>query len=124
MANITKQSLIQEIAKSTGFVRNDIKIVVEQFLDLLGEKLIEGNTIEIRGFGTFACKPRKARPARNPRTGETVLIDERLVPTFKFSNDIKDKINSLEGILGEATVQPELETENEIAQINSDFDSI
>ena len=124
MANITKQSLIQEIAKSTGFVRNDIKIVVEQFLDLLGEKLIEGNTIEIRGFGTFACKPRKARPARNPRTRETVLLDERLVPTFKFSNDIKDKINSLEGILGEATVQPELENENEIAQINSDYDSI
>jgi len=124
VANITKQSLIQEIAKSTGFVRNDIKIVVEQFLDLLGEKLIEGNTIEIRGFGTFACKPRKARPARNPRTGETVLIDERLVPTFKFSNDIKDKINSLEGILGEASVQPELEEENEIVHVNNDYDSI
>ena len=124
MANITKQSLIQEIAKSTGFVRNDIKIVVEQFLDLLGEKLIEGNTIEIRGFGTFACKPRKARPARNPRTGETVLIDERMVPTFKFSNDIKDKINSLEGILGEASAQPELETEDEVAHANSDYETI
>lgn len=99
MPNITKQYLIQEIAKSTGFVRNDIKIVVEQFLDLVGEKLIEGNTIEIRGFGTFACKPRKARPARNPRTGETVQIEERMVPTFKFSNDIKDKINSLEAIV-------------------------
>jgi len=124
VANITKQSLIQEIAKSTGFVRNDIKIVIEQFLDLLGEKLIEGNTIEIRGFGTFACKPRKARPARNPRTGETVLIDERMVPTFKFSNDIKDKINSLEGILGEASVQPELETKDEIVHVNNDYDSI
>ena len=124
MANITKQFLIQEIAKSTGFVRNDIKIVVEQFLDLLGEKLIEGNTIEIRGFGTFACKPRKARPARNPRTGETVLINERLVPTFKFSNDIKDKINSLEGILGEVSAQPELETENEIIHVGDDYDSI
>ncbi|MBR6450748.1 MAG: integration host factor subunit beta [Fibrobacter sp.] len=124
MANITKQSLIQEIAKSTGFVRNDIKIVVEQFLDLLGEKLIDGNTIEIRGFGTFACKPRKARPARNPRTGETVLINERLVPTFKFSNDIKDKINSLEGILGEVSAQPELETENEIIHVGDDYDSI
>ena len=99
MANITKQALIQEIAKSTGFVRNDIKTVIEQFLDLLGEKLIEGNTIEIRGFGTFACKPRKARPARNPRTGETVLIEERMVPSFKFSNDIKDKINSLEALV-------------------------
>jgi DNA-binding protein HU-beta/integration host factor subunit beta len=124
VANITKQSLIQEIAKSTGFVRNDIKIVVEQFLDLLGEKLIEGNTIEIRGFGTFACKPRKARPARNPRTGETVLINERLVPTFKFSNDIKDKINSLEGILGEVSAQPELEVENEIVHVGDEFDSI
>ena len=124
MANITKQSLIQEIAKSTGFVRNDIKIVVEQFLDLLGEKLIEGNTIEIRGFGTFACKPRKARPARNPRTGETVIIDERLVPTFKFSNDIKDKINSLEGILGEVSTQPEIEAENEVVQVNSDYETI
>jgi DNA-binding protein HU-beta/integration host factor subunit beta len=99
VANITKQALIQEIAKSTGFVRNDIKTVIEQFLDLLAEKLIEGNTIEIRGFGTFACKPRKARPARNPRTGETVLIEERMVPSFKFSNDIKDKINSLEAIV-------------------------
>ena len=124
MANITKQSLIQEIAKSTGFVRNDIKIVVEQFLDLLGEKLVEGNTIEIRGFGTFACKPRKARPARNPRTGETVIINERLVPTFKFSNDIKDKINSLEGILGEVSAQPELDMENEIIHAGNDYDSI
>lgn len=111
MANITKQYLIQEIAKSTGFVRNDIKTVVEQFLDLVGEKIVEGNTIEIRGFGTFACKPRKARPARNPRTGETVLIEERMVPTFKFSNDIKDKINSLEAIAGVAAEIPEVKEE-------------
>ena len=124
MPNITKQYLIQEIAKSTGFVRNDIKIVVEQFLDLVGEKLIEGNTIEIRGFGTFACKPRKARPARNPRTGETVQIEERMVPTFKFSNDIKDKINSLESILGEAVVEPEKETEPVMADKPSDKESL
>lgn len=124
MPNVTKQSLIQEIAKSTGFVRNDIKTVIEQFLDLVGEKLIEGNTIEIRGFGTFACKPRKARPARNPRTGETVQIEERMVPTFKFSNDIKDKINSLEGILGEAVVEPELETEPVPADKPTDTESL
>ena len=111
MANITKQSLIQEIAKSTGFVRNDIKTVIEQFLDLVGEKLIEGNTIEIRGFGTFSCKPRKSRPARNPRTGETVMIEERMVPSFKFSNDIKDKINSLEAIAGVAAEIPEVKEE-------------
>lgn len=123
MPNITKQSLIQDIAKSTGFVRNDIKTVVEQFLDLVGEKLIEGNTIEIRGFGTFACKPRKARPARNPRTGETVLIEERMVPTFKFSNDIKDKINSLEGIVDTVSAEPELEDEPEMAVASTETES-
>ena len=117
MANITKQALIQEIAKSTGFVRNDIKTVIEQFLDLLGEKLIEGNTIEIRGFGTFSCKPRKARPARNPRTGETVLIEERMVPSFKFSNDIKDKINSLEALL--EGVNAKLEAEDRDVMISA-----
>ena len=117
MANITKQALIQEIAKSTGFVRNDIKTVSEQFLDLLGEKLIEGNTIEIRGFGTFSCKPRKARPARNPRTGETVLIEERMVPSFKFSNDIKDKINSLEALV--EGVNAKLEAEDRDVMISA-----
>lgn len=117
MPNITKQALIQEIAKSTGFVRNDIKTVVEQFLDLVGEKLIEGNTIEIRGFGTFACKPRKARPARNPRTGETVQIEERMVPTFKFSNDIKDKINSLEALV--EGVNAKLEAEDRDVMISA-----
>ncbi len=123
MANITKQYLIQEIAKSTGFVRNDIKVVVEQFLNLLSEKLIEGNTIEIRGFGTFACKPRKARPARNPRTGDIVQIEERVVPSFKFSNDIKDKINSLEGILGESISQPEPESEQTIESAAAESES-
>lgn len=112
MANITKQTLINEIAQSTGFIRNDIKTVVEQFLDLLGEKLIEGNTIEIRGFGTFSCKPRKARPARNPRTGETVLIEQRMVPAFKFSNDIKDRINSIEAIIEGANAKLESEGAN------------
>jgi len=120
VANITKQALIQEIAKSTGFVRNDIKTVIEQFLDLLGEKLIEGNTIEIRGFGTFACKPRKARPARNPRTGETVLIEERMVPSFKFSNDIKDKINSIEALVEGANAKLESE-ETQVSDATSSF---
>ncbi len=123
MPNITKQSLIQDIAKSTGFVRNDIKTVVEQFLDLVGEKLIEGNTIEIRGFGTFACKPRKARPARNPRTGETVLIEERMVPTFKFSNDIKDKINALDEIYASSSEAPEFEDEPEVAVVSTETES-
>ncbi len=116
MPNITKHDLIQEIAKSTGFVRNDIKVVVEQFLDIVGEKLIAGNSIEIRGFGTFAGKERKARPARNPRTGEEIRLEDRIVPTFKFSSEIKNKINqnSLLPLLEEI---PEMQEFEEIQKI-------
>lgn len=114
MPNVTKQDLIQEIAKSTGFIRNDIKMVIEQFLSIVGEKLIENKTIELRGFGTFACKERKARPARNPRTGEPVLLEERLVPTFKFSSDIKDKINFTDTLQAEKILTEEKENSNSI----------
>ena len=96
MPNVTKQDLIQDIAQSTGFVRSDIRGVVEQFLDLVGSTLSQGNTIEIRGFGTFTIKERKSRPARNPRTGEVVLLEDRLVPLFKFSAELKDRINRSE----------------------------
>jgi DNA-binding protein HU-beta/integration host factor subunit beta len=91
--NVTKQDLVQEIVRSTGFLKGDIKTVIEQFLKIVSETLIQGKIIEIRGFGTFCCKERKARPARNPRTGEEVLLEERLVPTFKFSSEIKDRVN-------------------------------
>ena len=90
---MTKQDLIQDVAQSTGFVRSDIRQVFEQLLCLVGETLREGHTIEIRGFGTFAVKERKSRPARNPRTGEEVLLLDRSVPTFKFSADLKERID-------------------------------
>jgi len=112
--NVTKQDLIQEIAKSTGLIRNDIKLVIEQFLSLVGEKLIENKTIELRGFGTFVCKGRKARPARNPRTGESVFLEERFVPTFKFSSEIKNKINFTDILQAEKTLTQEEEVSNSI----------
>lgn len=93
MPNVTKQDLILDIAQSTGFIRNDIRNVVESFFSLVGDTLSQGDSIEIRGFGTFSIKERKSRPARNPRTGEVVLLQDRLVPLFKFSAELKERIN-------------------------------
>lgn len=105
VANVTKQDLIQDVTSATGFVKNKVRVVVEQFLDLVGESLAEGNSIEIRGFGTFVNKERKARPARNPKTGETVYLQQRTIPTFKFSADIKAAIAKTAKV---ATAQAEL----------------
>lgn len=96
MPNVTKQDLIQEIARSTGYIQSDIRTVVEDFFAVVAKSLTSGENIEIRGFGTFSVKTRKPRPARNPRTGQEVRLSERTVPLFKFSSDIKAKLNESE----------------------------
>ena len=53
----------------------------------------EGKNIEIRGFGSFKTKKRKARIARNPRTGAQVQVDEHFVPFFKVSKELKSTVN-------------------------------
>jgi nucleoid DNA-binding protein len=93
VANVTKQDIIGEISKITGLTQADVKVAVEEFLSVVSDTLVGGKTIEIRGFGTFLTKVRKPRPARNPKTGEVVPLLERTVPLFKFSSDLRQKID-------------------------------
>jgi len=90
--NTTKHDLIVEVSKQTGLTQADTKIVVEELIETISRILEEGKHIEIRGFGTFYTKERKPRPARNPKTGEVVPLKRRVVPLFKYSNELKKKI--------------------------------
>jgi integration host factor subunit beta len=90
--NTTKHDLITQVAERTGLTQSDTKIVIEQLLETVSKFLEGQNSIEIRGFGTFYTKMRKPRPARNPKTGEVVPLNKRLVPLFKYSGDMKKKI--------------------------------
>ncbi len=94
VANTTKFDIVEEISQETGLTQADTKIVVESLLDTISEFVEKGRTIEIRGFGTFYTKERKPRPARNPRTGDVVPLPKRIVPLFKYSNDLKKRISS------------------------------
>ena len=89
---MTKADLVEKIAEKTGLTRTDVAVIVDGFLDAIKQAMKEGNNIEIRGFGTFKIKPRKARKARNPRTGEEVPVPDRKVPVFKPSNEFKELI--------------------------------
>ncbi len=89
---MTKADIVEKIAAKTGLTKTDTALVVEGVLEALKDALIKGNTVEIRGFGTFKIKKRAARRARNPRTGEPVTIPEKFVPTFKPSRDLKDAV--------------------------------
>ena len=93
MANTTKHDIIASVSKFTGLTQADTKIVVEELLQTIGKILEEGKCIEIRGFGTFYTKVRKPRPARNPKTGEVVPLQKRVVPLFKYSGELKRKIS-------------------------------
>jgi len=90
---VTKKDLVQAVADETGLTQIDAKVVVEELLDVISETLENDNSIEIRGFGTFYTKIRKPRPARNIKTGETVPLKERVVPLFRYSADLKGKID-------------------------------
>jgi len=89
---VTKADLVEKVAEKTGLTRTDVAVVVDGLLDTIKSSMEEGNNIELRGFGTFKIKTRKARKARNPRTGEEVPVPDRKVPVFKPSNEFKNLI--------------------------------
>ncbi|HWR83143.1 MAG TPA: HU family DNA-binding protein [Candidatus Deferrimicrobium sp.] len=92
---MTKADLVERVAEKTGLTRTDVAVVVDSLLDVIKKSLESGHNIEIRGFGTFKIKVRKARKARNPRTGDVVPVPDRKVPVFKPSNEFKTLITKL-----------------------------
>lgn len=89
--NVTKLELCKRIARKMGYKQvQDVKPIIETFLDEILQVLSENQRIEIRGFGAFSVKKRKPRIGRNPRTGETVNIPEYKAPSFKFSKEAQN----------------------------------
>ena len=92
-SNITKKELVDEIASQTGFTQVKTKVIVEGLIDAVANAVIEGNNIELRGFGRFKNKQRKERRTRIPKTGELVNIPAKVRPVFEPSKDLIEKIN-------------------------------
>ncbi|MFP4418437.1 MAG: HU family DNA-binding protein [Chitinivibrionales bacterium] len=93
MANITKKDLVERISDATGLTQVDTKIVVESFLDAVSQALQTGSNIEIRGFGRFKIKEKKARVARNPRTNEHIEVEAGFKPIFEASKELRNRVN-------------------------------
>jgi len=89
---MTKADLVDRVTAATGLTKRDVAVVVDRFIDAVGNALASGNHIEIRGFGSFKVKSRRARIARNPRTGATVEVPRKVVPYFKVSKELKKVI--------------------------------
>lgn len=91
---MTKADIVHIVWEKTGGIKEEIATIVDAFLETVKESVVEGNHIEIRGFGTMKVKDRKQTVARNPKTGEKVVVPARKVPTFKFSQDFKKAVGN------------------------------
>ena len=98
---ITKNTLIEMLHDEVGLNKREAKEFIEMFFESLKKNLENGNDIKISGFGNFSLRDKNARPGRNPKTGEEVLIKERRVVTFKSGLKLKNKLEGYEGKIDE-----------------------
>lgn len=92
---VTKADLISRVRKKVKLSRQEIKEIIEAFMEEIKEALFKGERIELRGFGTFYVKERGERPARNPRTGETVVVKKRKVAVFRPGRELQKTLREL-----------------------------
>ncbi len=93
-AVLTKADLIEEVFKVLKEVsRKEAAVIVERMLDSMVRALQRGDYIQIRGFGSFGTRQRRARIGRNPKTGASVAVLPKKIPYFKASRDLCDRVN-------------------------------
>jgi integration host factor subunit beta len=89
-----KSELVQKIAEENPHLfQRDVERIVATVFDEIIEARANGHRVELRGFGAFSVKQREARLGRNPRTGETVEVEEKHVPFFKTGKLLRDRLN-------------------------------
>ena len=82
---MTKAEIVSEISKSTGVDKETALAVVESFMDHLKGSIVRGESVYLRGFGSFIIKEHAEKTARNISKGETMIIPKRRIPAFKPS---------------------------------------
>ena len=93
---MTKSELISLLAIDNPLLyQRDIEKIVATFFEEITAALAKGERVELRGFGAFSVKERKARTGRNPRTGESVEVTEKFIPYFKTGKQLRERLNEL-----------------------------
>lgn len=109
---MTRSDLVEELAaRFSQLTHRDAEYAVKTLLDAVGEALVRGNRIEIRGFGSFSVNHRAPRMGRNPRSGAAVAIPAKRVPHFKPGKALReavDKRTAELAILQKPATQPKL----------------
>ena len=87
---VTKQDLTDHLMNTMRLSGKESKALVELFFDTMRSTLVAGEDVKLSGFGNFTLREKRARPGRNPRTGEMVPIAARRVVTFRASQKLRE----------------------------------
>lgn len=95
---MTKSDLIEVLSEKQSLLNyRDVELAVKLILEQMSDSLSKGDRIEIRGFGSFTLHHRPPRIGRNPKSGESVKLDEKFVPHFKPGKELRDRVNDAAG---------------------------
>lgn len=89
---MTKAELVDRVAKSAGLTKRAALNAVNSFVGSISGALAKGDKVTLVGFGTFDVATRKARKARNPRTGQVINVPSKKVPRFRAGTELKKKV--------------------------------
>lgn len=90
---MNKSELIAAVAEQAGLSKKDAEKAVNAVVSAVTDALVEGDKVQLVGFGTFEVRTREARTGKNPRTGEAIKIAASKVPAFKAGKALKDAVN-------------------------------
>ena len=90
--SVSKQALVDAIALKAGVSKKTAGLVLAATLDVIVDSVCEGHKVSLVGFGSFQSKERPERVARNPKTGDKMLISAATVPSFSFGKSFKDAV--------------------------------
>lgn len=91
---MTKSELIARLAeRNPHLYQRDVERIVGTILEEVTAALARGDRVELRGFGAFSVKRRGPRVGRNPRTGDSVTVSEKVVPYFKTGKELRERLN-------------------------------
>jgi integration host factor subunit beta len=91
---MTKSELIEQLMSDNEVLnKREAEMIVNSIFNSIGQALVEGDRVEIRGFGSFTVRERDAREARNPKSGDIVRISAKKTPFFKTGKELRERVN-------------------------------
>jgi integration host factor subunit beta len=98
---MTKKEMAHAIAEEMGLPQALVKEIIQRLFDGIIDTLEKEGRIELRNFGVFEVRKRKPRQARNPRTGESVMVPAKLAVTFKPGREMEEQVGQIQDSSGE-----------------------